>query len=66
MISVVTVTNKNNPRIINNIFHFYGRERNVFFDIVRAASENYMIDLNVKKLGLVDLMDSEFAGGGLD
>ena len=54
------------PSRIDNIFHFYGRERNVFFDIVRAASENYMIDLNVKKLGLVDLMDSEFAGGGLD
>ena len=54
------------PSRINNIFHFYGRERNVFFDIVRAASENYMIDLNVKKLGLGDLMDSEFAGGGLD
>ena len=54
------------PSRINNIFHFYGRERSVFFDIVRAASENYMIDLNVKKLGLVDLMDSEFAGGGLD
>ena len=54
------------PSSINNIFHFYGRERSVFFDIVRAASENYMIDLNVKKLGLGDLMDSEFAGGGLD
>jgi len=54
------------PSRINNIFHFYGRERNVFFDIVRAASENYMIDLNVKKLGLGDLMDSEFAGGGLE
>ena len=54
------------PSRINNIFHFYGRERSVFFDIVRAASENYMIDLNVKKLGLGDLMDSEFAGGGLD
>jgi len=38
----------------------------VFFDIVRAASESFMIDLSVKKLGLRDLMDSEFAGGGLD
>jgi len=25
-----------------------------------------MIDLNVKKLGLRDLLDSEFAGRGLD
>jgi len=54
------------PSRINNIFHFYGRERSVFFDIVRAASESFMIDLSVKKLGLRDLMDSEFAGGGLD
>ena len=54
------------PSRINNIFHFYGRERSVFFDIVRVASESFMIDLSVKKLGLRDLMDSEFAGGGLD
>ena len=54
------------PSRIDNIFHFYGRERSVFFNIVKAASENLMIDLNVKKLGLRDLMDSEFAGGGLD
>ena len=54
------------PSRINNIFHFYGRERSVFFDIVREASECFMIDLSVKKLGLRDLMDSEFAGGGLD
>ena len=54
------------PSRIENIFHFYGRERSVFFDIVRVASENLMVDLNVKKLGLRDLMDSEFAGGGLD
>jgi ABC-type multidrug transport system ATPase subunit len=61
--SIATVVS---PSRINNIFHFYGRERNVFFDIFRAASEKCMIDLNVKKLGLVDLMDSEFAGGGLE
>ena len=54
------------PSRISHIFHFYGRERSVFFDIIKVASENLMIDLNVKKLGLRDLMDSEFAGGGLD
>ena len=54
------------PSRINNIFQFYGRERSVFFDIVREASDSIMIDLSVKKLGLRDLMDSEFAGGGLD
>ena len=54
------------PSRIENIFHFYGRERSVFFDIVKVASESLMVDLNVKKLVLRDLMDSEFAGGGLD
>ena len=54
------------PSRVSNIFHFYGRERSVFFDIIKIASENLMIDLNVKKLGLRDLKDSEFAGGGLD
>ena len=54
------------PSRIENIFHFYGRERSVFFDIVKVASESLMVDLNVKKLGLRDLLDSEFAGGGLD
>ena len=38
----------------------------MFFDIVREASDSFMIDLSVIKLGLRDLMDSEFAGGGLD
>tara|TARA_Y100000591_G_scaffold247846_1_gene218956 strand:+ start:529 stop:1455 length:927 start_codon:yes stop_codon:yes gene_type:complete len=54
------------PSRIDNLFHFYGRERRVFFDVVGVASESLMLDLNVKKLGLRDLMDSEFAGGGLD
>ncbi|SVA37561.1 uncharacterized protein METZ01_LOCUS90415, partial [marine metagenome] len=30
------------------------------------ASDDIMIDLSVKKLGLRDLLDSEFAGRGLD
>ena len=51
---------------MDNIFHFYGRTRSVFFDAIKAASNNLMIDLNVKKLGLRDLLDSEFAGKGLD
>ena len=64
--SLSNVSTVVSPSRINNIFHFYGRERSVFFDIVREASESFMIDLSVKKLGLRDLMDSEFAGGGLD
>ena len=54
------------PNRVDNIFHFYGRTRNVFFDVIRTASDELMIDLNVKKLGLRDLLDSEFAGRGLD
>ena len=52
---------------MDNIFHFYGRTRTVFFDVIKVASSQMMIDLDVKKLGLRDLfLDSEFAGRGLD
>ena len=54
------------PNRLNNTFHFYGRTRKVFFDVVNAVSDAKMIDLEVKKLGLRDLLDSEFAGGGLE
>ena len=54
------------PHRLNNTFHFYGRTRKVFFDVVNAVSDAKMIDLEVKKLGLRDLLDSEFAGGGLE
>ena len=53
------------PNRLDNIFHFYGRTRTVFFDVIKIASNHMMIDLNVKKLGLRDLLDSEFAGRGL-
>ena len=54
------------PNRIDNIFHFYGRTRTVFFDVIKKASDKMMIDLNVKKLNLRDLLDSEFAGKGLE
>lgn len=54
------------PNRMDNSFHFYGRTRTVFFDAIKAASDEMMIDLDVKKLGLRDLLDSEFAGKGLD
>ena len=54
------------PNKMDNIFHFYGRTRDVFFDVINAAEGELMIDLSVKKLGLLDLLDSEFAGRGLD
>ena len=53
------------PNRLDNIFHFYGRTRSVFFDVLSQASDQKMIDLNLKKLGLRDLLDSEFAGKGL-
>ncbi len=54
------------PNRLDNIFHFYGRKRTVFFDVIKVASQNIMIDLDVRKLGLRDLLDSEFAGRGLE
>ena len=54
------------PNRMDNTFHFYGRTRTVFFDAIKAASDQMMIDLDVKKLGLRDLLDSEFAGRGLE
>ena len=54
------------PNKIENVFHFYGRTRTVFFDVIKEASDNMMIDLNVKKLDLRDLLDSEFSGKGLE
>ncbi len=50
------------PKRTDNIFHFYGRTRTVFFDVIKLASDKMMIDLNVKKLDLKDLLDSEFSG----
>ena len=61
--SIATVVS---PNKLENVFHFYGRTRSVFFDVIRSASDQIMINLEVKKLGLRDLLDSEFAGKGLD
>ena len=55
-----------NPSKIGNTLHFYGRERSVFFQVLNEAAGQLMKDLTVKKLSLRDLMDSEFAGRGLD
>lgn len=54
------------PNRLNNTFHFYGRTRKVFFDVIAATNNEEMINLEVKKLGLRDLLDSEFAGKGLE
>ena len=54
------------PSRMNNIFYFYGRSRKVFFQVLKEAGDALMEDLDIKKLGLRDLMDSEFARKGLD
>mgnify|MGYP003322758057 CR=1 FL=1 len=55
-----------NPTKIGNTLHFYGRERSVFFEVLHGAAGKLMKDFTVKKLSLRDLMDSEFAGRGLE
>ena len=64
--SLSTITTVVTPSRMNNIFYFYGRSRKVFFQVLKRAGETLMLDLDIKKLGLRDLMDSEFARKGLD
>lgn len=54
------------PSKSNNIFHFYGRSRAIFFKVLNEAREMTMNDLNLRKLGLKDLLDSHFARKGLN
>ncbi len=60
---VVTVVN---PTKVGNTFHFYGRSRQVFFEVLNAASGSSMKDLSIEKLSLQDLLDSAFARKGMD
>ena len=54
------------PNKMNNSFSFYARTRTVFFDVLKASQDEIMVDLDVKKLGLRDLLDSEFSGRDVD
>ena len=54
-----------NPSRIGHSIHFYGRERNVFFQVLNTATAAIMKDISVKKLGLQDLMDAKFAKDGI-
>ena len=63
---LTAVTSVVNPTKIGNTLHFYGRERAVFFQVLKEAAGDLMKDLSVKKLSLRDLLDSDFAGGGLE
>ncbi len=60
------VTTVVNPSRIGNAFHFYGRSRQVFFQVLNQASKAVMTDLSIHKLRLKDLMDSDFARKGLE
>ena len=55
-----------NPSRIGHSIHFYGRERNVFFEVLNVCSGALMKDLSIEKLSLQDLLDSAFAQKGLD
>ena len=63
---LAAVTTVVKPTKIGNTLHFYGRERAVFFHVLNEAAGVLMKDLSIKKLSLRDLLDSEFAGRGLD
>ena len=54
-----------NPSRVGHSIHFYGRERNVFFEVLNIASSSKMKDLRIKKLGLQDLMDAKYAKDGI-
>ncbi len=54
-----------NPSRIGHSIHFYGSERNVFFEVLNAATAAIMKDVSIKKLGLQDLMDAKFAKDGI-
>lgn len=53
-----------NPSRIGNIFHFYGRNRRVFIDVLLQASEALIKDLEIHKLGLKDLLEMRSASEG--
>ena len=61
--SIATIVS---PNRLDNTFQFYGRTRTVFFDVIKKASDKIMFDLDVRKLGLSDLLDSEFSGRDLE
>jgi len=64
--SLCGVTPVVNPTRVGNTFHFYGRSRKVFFEVLNACTGALMIDLSIQKLSLQDLLDSAFAQKGMD
>ncbi|RMF10394.1 MAG: ABC transporter ATP-binding protein [Candidatus Neomarinimicrobiota bacterium] len=53
------------PSKQGNLFTFYGRNKKVLFQVMEAARELVLVDVNLKKMGLKDLLDSEFSRQGL-
>jgi ABC-type uncharacterized transport system ATPase subunit len=60
------VTTVVNPTKVGSTFHFYGRSRKVFFEVLNACAGALMKDLSIEKLSLQDLLDSAFAQKGMD
>ena len=63
--ALAKISKVKNPSRIGNSIHFYGRERNVFFEVLNAASKSVMKDISIQKLGLQDLMDAKYAKDGI-
>ena len=60
-ISTVVTPNKH-----GNVILFYGRSKSVFFQVLEKIDLQLVKDLEIKKLGLDDLLDSQLIQKGLD
>lgn len=54
------------PNKHGNVILFYGRSKSVFFQVLEKINLQLVKDLEIKKLGLDDLLDSQLIQKGLD
>jgi ABC-2 type transport system ATP-binding protein len=54
------------PSRIGDSFLFYGSSRKVLFEVLKQAADGILVDLNLKKLGLQDLLDAKSAREGIE
>ena len=54
------------PNKHGNVILFYGRSKSVFFQVLEKLDFQLVKDLEIKKLGLDDLLDSRLIRKGLD
>ena len=54
------------PNKHGNVILFYGRSKSVFFQVLEKIDLQLVKDLEIKKLGLDDLLDSQLIRKGLD